>query len=162
MEIKNTLYFIKALEYMRYIHTNIIARDWEKLSEFYKDVFECRKVPPQRNLKGEWLDRLTGIKDAHIEGVHLALPGYDDCLPTLEIFSYNLYGEVLQKNINNYGFSHIAFEIENVEETLNKIKSAGGGQVGEIVKTKYPNGQVATFVYATDIEGNIIELQSWD
>ncbi|WP_413927363.1 VOC family protein [Clostridioides sp. ES-S-0006-03] len=36
---------------MKYVHTNIIARDWEKLSEFYKDVFECRKVPPQRKPK---------------------------------------------------------------------------------------------------------------
>jgi predicted enzyme related to lactoylglutathione lyase len=29
---------------MKYAHTNIIARDWEKLAQFYIDVFDCEIV----------------------------------------------------------------------------------------------------------------------
>jgi hypothetical protein len=33
--------------------------------------------------------------------------------------------------------------------------------IGELVYADYEDGRKATFVYATDIEGNILELQSW-
>ena len=33
--------------------------------------------------------------------------------------------------------------------------------VGELVTAEYPNETEAVFVYARDLEGNILELQSW-
>ncbi|MCI2000100.1 MAG: VOC family protein [Clostridia bacterium] len=147
---------------MRYVHTNIIAKDSKALIEFYKNVFECKSIGEKRDLHGEWLDRLTGIKDAHIIGEHLCLPGYGEDHPTLEIFSYSDMIENQNKNVNCCGIAHIAFEVNDVKKTLEKVLKAGGGQVGELISTVYPNGEKAIFVYATDIEGNIIELQSWN
>lgn len=146
---------------MRYVHTNIIARNWKLLSAFYQKVFDCKPVPPIRDLKGEWVDQLTGMKGIHVEGEHLALPGYEETLPTLEIFSYSQEGKELSKEINRFGYSHIAFGVEDVDRVLEKVKENGGGQIGEVVRTVYPNDVIATMVYATDIEGNIIELQNW-
>lgn len=147
---------------MRYVHTNIIARDWKKLSLFYQNVFGCRPVPPQRNLSGEWLDQLTGIENAHVEGEHLSLPGYGESLPTLEIFSYGSMDAGNPKVINGIGLGHLAFEVDDVASVLEQVIEEGGGQVGELIKTEYPNHVTATFVYAKDPEGNIIELQSWE
>ena len=42
---------------IRYIHTNIISRDWRGLVDFYEKVFDCRPVPPKRQQSGAWLDR---------------------------------------------------------------------------------------------------------
>lgn len=147
---------------IKYVHTNIIAKDWKKVSQFYQHVFGCKPVPPERNLSGEWLDKLTGIKNAHVTGEHLTLPGYEEFHPTLEIFSYNNSDSNNHKAINGIGLSHLAFEVDDVALVLQKILEEGGGQVGELIKTKYPNNVTATFVYAKDIEGNIIELQSWE
>lgn len=61
----------------RYVHTNIIAKDYEKLIRFYKEVFGCQSIGEQRNLRGDWLDKLTGIPNAHIVGEHLVMPGHD-------------------------------------------------------------------------------------
>jgi len=146
---------------MRYVHTNIIARDNAKLIEFYKKALGCRSIGETRDLRGQWLDGMTGIKDAHIVGEHLCLPGYDEKHPTLEIFSYDNMQFENTHSINQCGFAHIAFEVENVVETLQKVLNAGGGQLGELVNAEYEDGRKAQFVYATDIEGNIIELQSW-
>jgi predicted enzyme related to lactoylglutathione lyase len=147
---------------IRYVHTNIIAKDWKKVSQFYQRVFGCKPVPPQRDLSGEWLDKLTGIANVHVIGEHLTLPGYEECLPTLEIFSYNRMDSNNSKALNGIGLAHLAFEVDDVAIILQKIKQEGGGQVGELIKTEYPNNVIATFVYANDVEGNIIELQSWD
>ncbi len=146
---------------IRYVHTNIIAKDCQKLIAFYKKVFGCRSIGQKRDLSGDWLDKLTGLDNAHIAGEHLVLPGYDENYPTLEIFSYEQMNGGPSHQINAYGFAHIAFEVDDVETTLEKILSAGGGVIGELVRTEYEDGRKATFVYATDIEGNILELQSW-
>ena len=112
-------------------------------------------------IRGDWLDRLTGIPSVRIQGEHLLLPGYPEDHPTLEIFSYIPERSGNFKSINKPGLAHLAFEVEDVRETLKKIIAEGGGQVGEVVEADYPGNVRATFVYATDIEGNIIELQSW-
>jgi predicted enzyme related to lactoylglutathione lyase len=145
----------------RYVHTNIIAKDCEKLITFYKEVFGCKSIGETRNLRGEWLDKMTGITNAHIVGEHLVLPGYDEDHPTLEIFSYDQMEGECNHRINTYGIAHLAFEVDNVAQTLEKLLAEGGSMIGELVYADYEDGRKATFVYATDIEGNILELQSW-
>ncbi|MCM1124837.1 MAG: VOC family protein, partial [Eubacterium sp.] len=141
-------------------HTNIIAKDFQKLIHFYKELVQCNRLGETRDLRGEWLDRLTGISNAHIVGEHLCLPGYEKDHPTLEIFSYDTVEES-EKAINQCGFAHLAFEVEDVEETLQLLLENGGKQIGKLVRTEYADGRKAVFVYAADCEGNIVELQSW-
>jgi len=145
----------------RYAHTNIIAKDCDKLIKFYKEVFHCTSIGETRDMRGEWLDKLTGIQSAHIKGEHLCMPGYDDKHPTLEIFSYDNITYRGNNAINTCGFVHIAFEVDDVEATLKLLLAAGGGQYGELVHSESTNGRIGTFVYTTDPEGNIVELQSW-
>lgn len=144
----------------RYVHTNIIAKDFQKLIDFYKVVFQCKSIGETRDLQGEWLDKLTGIPNTHIRGEHLCLPGYEKDHPTLEIFSYNTMEES-DIAINKCGIAHLAFEVDDVEKTLQLLLENGGTQIGELVKTEYEDGRKAVFVYAADCEGNIVELQSW-
>jgi len=73
---------------IKYVHTNIVARDWRSLSRFYQKVFKCTPVPPRRDLSGHWLDQATGVPAAQLQGEHLRLPGYGKQGPTLEIFQY--------------------------------------------------------------------------
>lgn len=142
---------------IRYKHTNLIAKDWRALSGFYQRALNLTAIGQRRDLSGEWVDRLTGIPGAHITGEHLKLPGVDE---TLEIFSY---GEVLPgcQGLSRAGFAHIAFEVDDVRRALDRVLAEGGGQAGEVVSVEYPLDVTATFVYAKDPEGNLIELQSW-
>jgi predicted enzyme related to lactoylglutathione lyase len=145
----------------RFVHTNIVSKDWRKLSRFYEDAFGCTPVPPERDLSGEWLEKATGIENAHIRGIHLRLPGHGHEGPTLEIFQYNLEEDRPATAVNRPGFAHIAFAVDDVESALQVVKMAGGGAIGEIVSLPIPGAGVVTIVYATDPEGNIIELQTW-
>ena len=144
---------------MKYVHTNLIARDWRKLSEFYCKVFDCVQVPPERDLEGKWLDNATGIENVKIRGVHLRLPGYGHDGPTLEIFQYSDIKPWPEKSPDSQGFGHIAFSVDNVDETLNRILEAGGGSVGVVTEVKIEGVGTIKFVYARDPEGNIIEVQ---
>ncbi len=146
---------------IKYSHTNLIAKDWKKLSKFYINVFDCKPVYPGRNLSGEWIDKLTSINNVKIRGIHLALPGYEDG-PTLEIFEYEPENLRIEENkINRQGFGHIAFHVDSVETILAKLIVHGGEQLGEIVKKDMKGVGLLTVVYAKDPEGNFIEIQNW-
>lgn len=146
---------------IRYVHTNIIAKDWRKLSDFYIKVFNCKPILPERDLSGDWIDKITNINDVRIRGIHLELPGYENG-PTLEIFSYepeNLRQDSSEVNIQ--GFGHIAFHVDDVYDVLDKLINEGGTRLGELITRKYNEIGTLSVVYAKDPEGNIIELQNW-
>lgn len=146
---------------VRYAHTNLIAKNWRDLAEFYQNVFGCIPVLPERHFKGEDLERGTGIPNAQLDGVHLRLPGYDETGPTLEIFNYTTLKKRPRTAINRPGFGHIAFAVDDVTATKDRVIALGGGSVGETVTLQLSTGARVTWCYVTDPEGNLIELQSW-
>ena len=146
---------------IRYTHTNIVSNDWKKLVNFYNEVFECSPVPPERNLSGKWLDEGTGVNDASLQGMHLRLPGFGDNGPTLEIYQYENIENNYPPKANRKGFGHLAFHVDDVEQFMEKVMSYGGECLGKTTKKDVPGVGLLTFVYMTDPEGNIIELQNW-
>ncbi|AGA90994.1 lactoylglutathione lyase family protein [Thioflavicoccus mobilis 8321] len=146
---------------IRYAHTNLIAKDWKQLVEFYEAVFECIPIPPDRDLSGEWLDKATGLENANIRGIHLRMPGYEEGGPTLEIFEYNEMPERPKIETNTPGFSHIAFAVDDVQAFAEKVIAQGGSFVGDLTERHIEGVGDLVFQYVADPEGNIIELQSW-
>jgi predicted enzyme related to lactoylglutathione lyase len=145
----------------KYVHTNLIARDWRKLVGFYIDVFRCEPKGPERDMSGVWLDSVNAVPNAHLTGVHLRLPGYGENGPTLEIFSYDELVERGMPVSNQHGFAHIAFAVDDVDQALQAVIAAGGGAVGKIATTEVDGVGRLHVVYARDPEGNIVELQKW-
>jgi len=148
---------------IRYVHTNIIAKDWRKLCDFYIQVFDCKPLQPERDLSGPWVEELTGIKQVRIRGMHLQLPGYGDGGPTLEIFAYQ--PERLcqdQPAINRQGLGHLAFHVDDVDTVLAAVIAHGGKQLGDVIKQRYESLGLLTAVYAADPEDNFIEIQNWN
>jgi catechol 2,3-dioxygenase-like lactoylglutathione lyase family enzyme len=145
----------------KYVHTNVIARDWKRLVRFYTDVFGCEPRGLEGNMSGAWLDSVASLRNAHLTGLHLRLPGYDDDGPTLEIFGYDQLMECELPAANQCGFAHIAFAVDDVDEALRAVIAAGGGAVGDIATTKVDGVGTLHVVYARDPEGNIVELQKW-
>ncbi len=116
----------------RYVHTNLIARDWRKLAEFYQSVLGCVLVPPERHFSGAELEAGTGVRGSHVDGVHLRMPGNGEKGPTIEIFT-----------------------------CARRSSHTGGGAVGDVVTLTTAAGRQVTWGYVTDPEGNVVELQSW-
>ena len=146
---------------MRYAHTNLICYNWKAQATFYTIVFQCQLLPPIRDQEGGWLDKGLGLANAHLKGAHLLLPGHGENGPTLELYSY---GEMVEQNLvapNQRGFGHLAFEVDDVESTLNLLLEHGGSKNGEISERMVEGVGIITFIYTRDPEGNLIELQNW-
>ena len=146
---------------IKFVHTNIISKDYVKLADFYTKVFQCEPAGKEYELYGDWLKKGANIKCAKLKGINLKLPGYEKDIPLLEIFQYDeMFDKAEPIMANRQGFGHIAFHVDDVESILQKIISAGGSELGQIMKKEFKTGTL-TFTYATDPEGNIIELQNY-
>ncbi len=146
---------------IKYAHTNIIAEDWRKLMQFYIDVFACVPVPPQRDQSGDWLSQGTGVPNAALEGMHLRLPGHGEDGPTLEIYSYGTMLDKPESAANRKGIGHLAFLVDDVPAIRTAVLEYGGRDLGEIVERDVEGVGRITFIYMTDPEGNILEIQHW-
>ena len=145
----------------RYVHTNLIAHDWERLAAFYVRVFGCTPVEPKRDLRGEWIEQGTAVRNAHLRGQHLRLPGHGSEGPTLEIFTYQDVVPQAESVANRAGFGHIAFSVDDVPQALRNVIEAGGTAHSAVVNAHIEGAGHLTFTYARDPEGNLVELQSW-
>lgn len=145
---------------IRYLHTNIIAKDWRALAAFYTEVFGCEPVLPEEGLSDEWTDGQTGICGMRMTtGARLKLPGSG---AMLEILSCEPAGLDTWRPVNRPGLGHIAFYVDNIEKVLADVAAHGGQQVSEVVRRAAKGMGTLTIVYACDPEGNGLELQNWD
>ena len=145
----------------KYVHTNLIARDWRALAAWYTTVIGCTVVQPERDYVGAELEAGSGVPGAHLQGVHLRLPGYGADGPTLEVYSYNVLAEGGSPAVNRPGYAHIAFAVDDVAQARAEVLAHGGRPVGAIVTLTTSAGTRVTWCYVTDPEGNAIELQAW-
>ena len=150
------------IEKPRYAHTNLVARNWQALADFYQSVFGCEPVPPERVFAGPDLEAGTGVPGSTLRGIHLRFPGYSSDGPTLEIFTYSRPADGPLPVVNRPGFGHIAFAVTSVPDARAEVLRAGGGVVGDIVTLTTATGARVTWCYVTDPEENVVELQSWD
>jgi catechol 2,3-dioxygenase-like lactoylglutathione lyase family enzyme len=152
---------LSPIEGARFGHVNVTSRDWRRLATFYTEVFGCELVPPERDIRSADLDAATGLHDAHLTGAHLRLPGYGAAGPTIEIFSYDELQPSPGTEVARAGWGHIAFQVPNVPAAVEAVQAAGGGRVGAVITTRTADGRQVTWCYATDPDGNIVELQAW-
>jgi predicted enzyme related to lactoylglutathione lyase len=145
----------------KYAHTNLVAKDWRALADFYQRLFDCVPVPPERDYESAHLDAGTGLSGAHVTGMHLRLPGYGEGGPTLEIFNYAQLAERPATAVNRPGYGHLAFAVDDVSAAREAVLAAGGAPVGEVVTLETATGGRVTWCYVTDPEGNVLELQAW-
>ncbi len=146
----------------KYVHTNLVARDWRGLATFYQEVFDCRPVGSERDYDGGWIRDVTALEtDVSIQGQHLRLPGVGDDGPTLEIFQYSQQPQRPPIAANQPGFAHIAFHIDDMPAARQAVLDGGGQDLGKMHSMDVPGAGRIELIYMTDPEGNIIELQKW-
>ena len=146
---------------IKFTHINIVCKSCEVLAKFYQDVFECTPLSQPKEMVGSWINKGTGVKNARVKSLHLKLPGLDKSAPTIEISEYNPSEDKQNSLSNRIGFGHIAFCVDDVEATREKVLQSGGFNLGEISKHEFTGVGELTFIYMKDPEGNIVEIQKW-
>lgn len=132
-------------------HTGFVVRDLERAVAFYRDVIGL-KVVATRERQGKPISQVVGYDNAHLKiAILSAGDGH-----LLELIQYvNPPGAARPSSERSViGASHLAFTVDNIEETFRNITERGGIKLN-------PPAEVAPGrkgCYLQDPEGNWIEL----
>lgn len=141
---------------VRLAHINLVARKAEALAEFYVNVMNCSVMREPRTLSGQMVSRGNGLSNSEILSIWLKFPDLEQ--PFLEIHEHRVTHPRDEPQVNEPGFGHLAFQMNDIASVLSAIIGAGGTQIGEITDFGTPERR-CLIVYARDPEGNVLELE---
>lgn len=141
---------------MRLAHINLVARNADALAAFYVSVMKCHIFREPRTLSGEIVSKGNGLPNSEIRSIWLRFPGLEH--PFLEIHEHSVTHHRNHPRVNEPGYGHLAFQVEDINSTLSSIIEAGGCQIGQITDFGTPE-TVYLIAYARDPEGNVLELE---
>ncbi len=141
---------------MRFGHISMVARDTDRLAEFYKTVFGCEDIVKRWHMSGKPVSRGNGVPNCEIYAAWLSLPGADG--PFLEIFQYKTIEDRATPPVNQPGYGHLCFEVEDIHASFDEVIDAGGTPLGKITDLGTADVPVLC-VYVRDPEGNVLELE---
>ena len=133
-------------------HTGIVVSDLEKEKGFYHSLGFIQESSAME--EGPFIDQVTGIKNVKLEWIKMIAPD-NNLIELIKYHSHPLEREKIKQQSNKLGCSHIAFTVNDIEKTCDKIVSAGGSIVN--LASKSPNGRVKV-AYCHDPEGVLIEI----
>lgn len=132
-------------------HTGIVVRDLEKSVDFYRQGLGL-KVVVRRERQGQPISQVVGYENSRIK---VALLG-NGAGHLVELIQYiNPVGpERYSDDRNVMGSTHLAFDVEDIEETYQHLIRHGGQKLNPPVEM-VPGRKVS---YLQDPDGNWIEL----
>jgi catechol 2,3-dioxygenase-like lactoylglutathione lyase family enzyme len=141
---------------MKLAHINLVARNAEALAAFYTSVMKCELLRGLKVLSGEKVSRGNGLSNSKINSIWLKFPELEH--PFLEIHEHTVTHHRDQPRVNEPGFGHLSFQMEDIGDALSKIIKAGGTQIGQVTDFGAPD-EPYLIAYARDPEGNVLELE---
>jgi len=140
---------------MRFDQVKIFAGDVHSLAAFYQEALDCDLLEPVADFDDEQLGRAVGAPGKRIRLGFLSLPGREEG-PILELYEFPDSDEPHWPFQPGQG--HLAFEVDDVQEAADRVIEEGGSYLGEIASWRAPSGNLSTFVFMRDPEGNLVDL----
>lgn len=139
-------------------HTGIYVRDIEKESEFYKNCFSMNVICEKYQDEGPLFDDLLGYSGAKVMITKLITEmgkqtGMGDMIELIQVLTDEEPLEKFDRGICDFGMSHVAIGVSDIEQTISKIENQGGKKATEI----HIIGD-RQCCFCEDPEGNGIEL----
>ncbi|KAB2920849.1 MAG: glyoxalase/bleomycin resistance/dioxygenase family protein [Hyphomicrobiaceae bacterium] len=130
-------------------HTALSVRDFEAARRFYVDLLGFR-VDGEMERRTD-VGPVVGLPGAVIRWAMLARDGY-----RIELFRYDEpQGDMHPQRQCDGGYTHIAFEVRNVDEVYRRMRTAGYDAVSAPAELR---GGASKAFYLRGPEGHVVEF----
>jgi catechol 2,3-dioxygenase-like lactoylglutathione lyase family enzyme len=120
------------------------------------------KLEGRATIEGEWAGRVTGLGPQHVEIAMLVTPDGHSRLELSRFLSPPVVADHRNAPVNALGYLRVMFTVDNIDETLVRLRSRGAQLVGEVVQYE----EAYRLCYIRGPEGLLIglaeELRSGD
>jgi catechol 2,3-dioxygenase-like lactoylglutathione lyase family enzyme len=112
------------------------------------------RLEGRATIEGEWAGRVTGLGTQHVEIAMLVTPDGHSRLELSRFLSPPVVADHREAPVNALGYLRVMFTVDDIDETLVRLRSCGAQLVGEVVQYE----QSYRLCYIRGPEGILIGL----
>jgi catechol 2,3-dioxygenase-like lactoylglutathione lyase family enzyme len=110
----------------------IVVDDLELTIDFFQEL--GLQLEGRATIEGEWAGRVTGLADQRVEIAMMRTPDGHSRLELSRFLTPPVVADHRNAPVNALGYLRIMFAVDNIDETLDRLRKRGAKLVGEVVQ----------------------------
>ena len=110
----------------------IVVEDLGATIDFFRDV--GLELEGRATVEGEWAGRVTGLGDQRVEIAMMRTPDGHSRLELSRFLTPAIVADHRNAPVNALGYLRVMFTVDDIDETLEKLRMRGAQLVGEVVR----------------------------
>jgi catechol 2,3-dioxygenase-like lactoylglutathione lyase family enzyme len=133
-------------------NVGIVVEDLGEAVDFFREL--GLELEGRATIEGEWAGRVTGLGDQHVEIAMMRTPDGHSRLELSRFLRPSVVADHRDAPVNALGYLRVMFTVDDIDETLEKLRKRGARLVGEVVRYQ----DVYRLCYIRGPEGLLIGL----
>ncbi|MFN3514531.1 MAG: VOC family protein [Phenylobacterium sp.] len=113
-------------------NVGIVVDDLGGAIDFFREL--GLELEGRAMIEGEWAGRVTGLRDQRVEIAMMRTPDGHSRLELSRFLAPPVVADHRNAPVNALGYLRVMFAVDDLEETLERLRNRGGRLVGEVVR----------------------------
>jgi len=113
-------------------NVGIVVDDLEGTIDFFREL--GLELEGRATIEGEWAGRVTGLGDQHVEIAMMRTPDGHSRFELSRFLRPPVVADHRNAPVNALGYLRVMFAIDDIDETLERLRIRGAQLVGEVVQ----------------------------
>ena len=133
-------------------NVGIVVEDLGETIDFFLEL--GLELEGRATIEGEWAGRVTGVVGQHVEIAMMRTPDGHSRLELSRFLTPPVVADHRNAPVNSLGYLRVMFAVDDIDETLGRLRKRGAQLVGEVVRYQ----DVYRLCYIRGPEGILIGL----
>lgn len=113
-------------------NVGIVVEDLGKAIDFFREL--GLELEGRAMVEGEWAGRITGLGDQRVEIAMMRTPDGHSRLELSRFLAPDVVADHRNAPVNALGYLRVMFAVDDLDETLERLRAHGAELVGEVVQ----------------------------
>ena len=113
-------------------NVGIVVEGLEATIEFFREL--GLELEGRAMVEGEWAGRVTGLGDQRVEIAMMRTPDGHSRLELSRFLTPPVVADHRDAPVNALGYLRVMFAVEDIDDTLGRLRKRGAQLVGEVVR----------------------------
>ena len=115
-------------------NVGIVVDDLAAAIDFFREL--GLELEGRAMIEGEWAGRVTGLGDQRVEVAMMRTPDGHGRLELSRFIAPPVIADHRNAPVNSLGYLRVMFAVDDIDETLDRLRTRGAHVVGEVVRYK--------------------------
>jgi len=115
-------------------NVGIVVEDLEATIDFFREL--GLELEGRATIEGEWAGRVTGLGDQRVEMAMMRTPDGHSRIELSRFLTPPVIADHRNSPVNALGYLRVMFAVDDVDETLERLRKHGAQLVGDVVQYK--------------------------